>query len=85
MPYYLRKHSVIVDVIPIITRGVGEYELFQPLDTPSADLTGDDSPQGTAMIRRQGFSVHFVGKHDSFIWIEDPVQLHGCTVKSIGL
>lgn len=81
----IRQHSVIINMVPIVTRGVGEDQSLQPLDTPASDLTWYHSSQGTAVVRPEILSVHLVRKHDSSVRVHGPVQLDGCSIVAVRL
>jgi hypothetical protein len=80
-----RKHSVIIDVVPVIAGFIGQNEFCQPFDTSTTDLSWHNGSQGASMVRTKIFAVHFVGKHDASIGIHDPVELDGCSIISVWL
>lgn len=72
-------------MVPVITRGVSNYEFLQPLDTASSNLAGYHGSQWTAVIWSQVFTVHLVREHNSPIAIHDPVEFDGCSIVTVRL
>lgn len=81
----LRQHSVIVYMIPVVTRGIGQDQSFQPLDASASNLAWHNDPKRTSMVRTQRLSVHFVSEHYSFVGIHCPIQFDGRSIVAIGL
>src|SRR6266480_4311444 len=81
--HHCRKHSVVVDVIPIVTRPVSDNKLFEPLNTPAADLARYHGPQRLTMVRSQHLSVHLMGQHEPSIWIHNPTELDRSAIITI--
>lgn len=69
----VRQHSVIMNMVPVITRSVSEDQSLQPLDTPASDLTWHNSSQRTTVVRPKILSIHLVRKHDSSVRVHGPV------------
>lgn len=81
----LRQNPIIIDMIPVVTRCVGQYQLCQPLNASTTDLARNNSSQGATMVRSKRLSVHLMSKHDSSVGIHGPVQLDRCSIVSVGL
>jgi len=81
----VRQHSVIIDVVPIVTRGVGKGQSLQPLDTPASDLTWYNGSEGAAVIRPESLSIHLMRKHDPPVRVHGPIQFNGCSIVAVRL
>jgi hypothetical protein len=82
---HIRQYSVVVDVIPIVTRLSRDNQLLQPLDTATTDLPRYHSSQRFAMVRSQHLAVHLVCQHDATVRVHNPVELHRSTIVTVGL
>lgn len=81
----LRQYPVVINMVPIVARGVGQDQSFQPLDTSASNLTWYNGSEGTSVVRTQRFSVHLMSKHYSSVGVHGPVQFYGCSVMAIRL
>jgi hypothetical protein len=81
----VRKHSVIVDVVPVVTRLSGDNQLLEPLHTAATYLSWNHYSKWLSMIWSQGLPIHSMCKHDTMIRIHGPVELDGSAVETVGL
>lgn len=81
----LRQHSVIVYMVPVVTRGIGQDQSFKPLDASPSNLAWHNNPKRTSMVWTQRLSVHFVSEHYSFVGVHCPIQFDRGPIVAIRL